>query len=105
MPTRHSKRDARYSSDSVGGDSGAIRKFSDKYIVLEKLVGKYVEHLAQIRMRNEKKKDLEESERERKERLNREYDDIDWVGLQNSDNGERAILVFFPSQIHFPLVF
>ena len=34
-------------------------------------------------MRMEKKK--EETERERMERLNREYNDIDWVGLYNSD--------------------
>ena len=34
-------------------------------------------------MRKEKKK--EETERERMERLNREHNDIDWVGLYNSD--------------------
>ena len=34
-------------------------------------------------MLKEKKK--EETERERMERLNREYNDIDWVGLYNSD--------------------
>ena len=34
-------------------------------------------------MRKEKKK--EETERERMERLNREYNDNDWVGLYNSD--------------------
>ena len=70
-------------SELVSGDSEAIRKFSDKYIVLEKLVPEYVEHLAQIKMRKEKKK--EETERERMERLNREYNDIDWVGPYNSD--------------------
>ena len=70
-------------SELVSGDSEAIRKFSDKYIVLEKLVAGYAEHLAQIKMRKEKKK--EESERERMERLNREHNDIDWVRLYNSD--------------------
>ena len=70
-------------SELVSGDSEAIRRFSDKYIVPEKLVAEYVEHLAQIKMRKEKKK--EETERERMERLNREYNDIDWVGLYNSD--------------------
>ena len=70
-------------SELVSGDSEAIRKFSDKYIVLEKLVSEYVEHLAQIKMRKEKEK--EETERERMERLNREYNDIDWVGPYNSD--------------------
>ena len=67
----------------VSGDSEAIRKFSDIYIVPEKLVAEYVEHLAQIKMRKEKKK--EETERERMEQLNREYNDIDWAGLYNSD--------------------
>jgi len=70
-------------SELISGEGGAIRKFSDKYIVLEKLVAEYVEHLAQIKMRKEKKK--EETERERMERLKREYNDIDWVGLYNSD--------------------
>ena len=70
-------------SELVCGDSEAIRRFSDKYIVPEKLVAEYVEHLSQIKMRKEKKK--EETERERTERLNREYNDIDWVGLYNSD--------------------
>ena len=67
----------------ASGDSEAIRKFSDKYIVPEKLVAEYVEHLAQIKMRKEKKK--EETERKRMEQLNREYNDIDWAGLYNSD--------------------
>ena len=62
----------------VSGDSEAIRAFSDKYIVPEKLVAEYLEQ-----MRKEKMK--EENRRERIERLNREYNDIDWVGLYNSD--------------------
>ena len=70
-------------SELVSGNSEAIRKFSDKHIVPEKLVAVYVEHLAQIKMRKEKKK--EETERERMERLKRKYNDIDWVGLYNSD--------------------
>ena len=70
-------------SELVSGDSEAIRKFSDKYIVPEKLVAEYVEHLAQIKMRKEKKK--EDTERERMERLNRQYNNIDWAGLYNSD--------------------
>ena len=36
-------------SKLVSGDSGAIRKFSDKYIVAEKLLAEYAEHLAQIK--------------------------------------------------------
>ena len=70
-------------SELVSGDSEAIRKFSDKYIFPEKLVAEYVEHLAQIKMRKEKKK--EETERERVERLNWKYDDVDRVVLYNFD--------------------
>ena len=40
-------------SELVSGDSEAIRKFSDKYIVPVKLVAQYVRHLAQIKMRKE----------------------------------------------------
>ena len=60
-------------SKLVSGDSEAITKFSDKHIVPEKLVAEYAEHLAQIKMYKEKK----ETERERMERLNREYNGID----------------------------
>ena len=70
-------------SKLVSGDSEAIREFSDKYIVPEKLVAEYVEHLAQIKMRKEKKK--EETEREQMERLNQECIEIDWVGLYSSN--------------------
>ena len=70
-------------SELVIWESEAIRKFSDKYIVPEKLVAEYVEHLAQIKMRKEKKKG--ETEREPMERLNREHNDIDWVEFYNSD--------------------
>ena len=62
----------------VSVDSESIREFSDKYIVPKKLVAEYVEQ-----MRKEKMK--EENRRDRMERLNREYNDIDWVGRYNSD--------------------
>ena len=66
-----------------------------------KLVAKYVEHLSQVKMRKEKKK--EETEREWMERLNREYNDNDWVGLYNSDKlsslrVDKLSLYFFLSQ-------
>ena len=61
-------------SKPVSGDGEAIRKFSHKYIVPEKLVAEYAEHLAQLKMCKEKKK--EETERERMERQNREYNGI-----------------------------
>ena len=69
-------------SELVSGESEAIRKFSDKYIVPGKLVVEYAGQLAQKKMRNEKK---EVTKRERMERLNRQYNDIDWAGLYNSD--------------------
>jgi len=47
-------------------------------------VSEYVEHLAQLKMRKDKKK--EESKRELMERLKREYNDFDWVGLYSSSN-------------------
>ena len=46
-------------------------------------MAEHVEHLIQIKMRKEKKK--EETDTEQMERLNREYNDLDWVGLYNSD--------------------
>ena len=70
-------------SELVSEDSEAIRKFSDKYIVPEKLIAGYAEHLSQIKMRKEKNK--EETERERMERLNREHNGIGWFGLYNSN--------------------
>ena len=55
-------------------------KFPDKYNVPEKLVAEYVyvEHLAQIKMHKEKKK--EETERKQMEWLNQEYNDIYLAG-------------------------
>ena len=75
--------DKKEERELVSGDSEAFRKFPDKYIFPEKLVAEHAEHLAQIKMSKEKKK--EETERERMERPNWEYSDIDWVGLYNSD--------------------
>ena len=46
-------------------------------------MAEYVEHLAQIKMRKEKKK--EETERKRVERLNWKYDDVDRIVLYNFD--------------------
>ena len=46
-------------------------------------MAEYVEYLARIKVRKEKKK--KETEREEMEWLNREYNDIDWVRLYNSD--------------------
>jgi len=44
------------------GTVRCIRKFSDTYIVPEKLVAEYVGNLAQIKMHKEKKKEETEGE-------------------------------------------
>ena len=51
-------------SKLVRGNSEAIRQFSDKYIVPEKLVAEYAEHLAQIKKcaRRRRKRRLKGSE-------------------------------------------
>ena len=130
LPTRHCKKDARYSSDSVGGSSGAgasqsatsPEKWKDEDLgwfpnpkgeytefsnsILPKFYLSFwatcpykerfrrcfvTERKRQWEVRealkaiNHKEKKKEETERERTERLNREYNDIDWVGLYNSD--------------------
>ena len=83
----------------VSEDSEAIREFSDKYIAPEKLVAENVENHTQIKMHKEKKK--EETEREKMERLNREYTDTDWVALYYSDKlsslrvNELALSLYF----------
>lgn len=66
------------------GDSAAIEKFSNGYIVSEKLVAEYIEHLSQIKIRKEKKK--AETDRQRIQRKQQEYNDIDWDYLYNSDS-------------------
>ena len=90
-------------SELVSGDSDAIRKFSDKYIVPEKLVAEYVEHPAQIKMLKEKKKE----ETERRREWNGWTESLtDWVGLYNSDElsslrVDELSLYFSPHKITF----
>ena len=90
--TPHSTKDGRYSSDSVAGTSGAGTsesasperwKYEDLWRFLNPK-GEYTEFSNSIiKMCKEKKK--EETKREQKERLKRDYNDIDWVGLYNAD--------------------
>ena len=90
-------------SELVSGDSDAIRKFPDKYIVPEKLVAEYVEHPAQIKMLKEKKKE----ETERRREWNGWTESLtDWVGLYNSDElsslrVDELSLYFSPHKITF----
>ena len=59
-----------------------LESYQNTFIVPEKLVAECAEHLVQIKMRKGKKK---ETERERMEWLNRDYNDVDWVALYKSN--------------------
>ena len=58
------------------GDKKAIKEFSEKYIVSEKLVADYSEHLTDIEMRKDKRRT--DNDRKRAQRKQQEYNDIDW---------------------------
>ena len=61
-------------------DEKAIKEFSEKYIVSEKLVADYIEHLTDIiEMRKDKRPT--DNDRERAERKQQGYNDIDWQDL------------------------
>ena len=51
------------------GDKKAIKQFSEKYIVSEKLVADYIEHLTDIEMRKDKRRT--DNDRKRAQRSNR----------------------------------
>ena len=58
------------------GDKEAIKIFfSEKYIVSEKLVADYIEHLTDIEMRKDKRQT--DNDRKSAEREQQEYNDID----------------------------
>ena len=62
------------------GDKEAIKNFfSEKYIVSEKLVADYIEHLTDIEMRKDKRQT--DNDRKSAEREQQEYNDIDWEDL------------------------
>ena len=61
------------------GDKKAIKGFSEKYIVSEKLVANYIEHLSDIEMIKDKR--LTDNNRKRTERKQQEYKGIDWEDL------------------------
>ena len=61
-------------------DKKAIKEFSEKYIVSEKLVADYIEHLTDIiEMRKDKRPT--DNDRKRAERKQQGYNDIDWQDL------------------------
>ena len=66
------------------GDGEATGKFSRKFIVLQKLVEDYVDHLGQ-RIEMRKEKGGAESERQRTQRLEQYYNDIDGDHFYNSN--------------------
>ena len=54
------------------GDKKAIKEFSEKYIVSEKLVADYIEHLTDIEMRKDKQptdNDRKHAERKKQARI------------------------------------
>ena len=62
------------------GDKEAIKNFfSEKYIISEKLVADYIEHLTDIEMRKDKRQT--DNDRKSAEREQQEYNDIDWEDL------------------------
>ena len=65
------------------GEGGTIAEFSRNCFVPLKFVKDYVDHLAQIEMRKEKRRT--ESERQKTQWLEEDYNDIEWEQLYNSD--------------------
>ena len=61
------------------GDKKAIKEFSDKCIVTEKLVADYIEHPTDIEMRKDKRRT--DNNRRSAERKQQEKNDIDWKVL------------------------
>ena len=57
------------------GDKKAIKEFSEKYIISEKLVADYIEHLTDIEMRKDKRRT--DNERNCAEIKKQGYNDID----------------------------
>ena len=65
------------------GDKNAIKDFSEKYIVSEKLVADYIDHLTDIELRKDKRRT--ENDRKRTARKQQEYNDIDWQDLYHKN--------------------
>ena len=61
-------------------DKKAIKEFSEKYIVSEKLVADYIEHLTDI-IEMRKDKQPTDNDRKRAERKQQGYNDTDWQDL------------------------
>ena len=55
------------------GDKKGIKEFSEKYVVSEKLVADYIQHLTDIEIKDKRGK--------RTERKQQEYNDTDWEDL------------------------
>ena len=61
------------------GDKKAIKEFSEKYVVSEKLVADYIERLTDTEMRKDKRPT--DNDRKSAQRKQLEYNDIDWEDL------------------------
>ena len=64
------------------GDKNVIKDFSEKYIVSEKLVADYIDHLTDIELRKDKLR--RENDRKRTARKQQEYNDIKQVDSEKS---------------------
>ena len=60
------------------GDKKGIKEFSEKYVVSERVVADYIEHLTDIEMRKDKRRT---DDWKRVERKQQESNDIDWEDL------------------------
>ena len=76
-------------------DKKAIKyEFSEKYVVSEKLVADYIEHLTDIEMRKDKRPT--DNDRKGAERKQQEYNDIDWERPVLRWSMENGSLPFLP---------
>ena len=72
-------------------DKKTVKEFSEKYIISEKLVANYIEHLSDIEMRKDNR--LRDNNRKRTERKQQEYKDIDWEDLYHRNQMSSLELV------------
>ena len=64
-------------------DKNVIKGFSEKFIVSEKPVADYIDHLIDIELRKDKWQT--ENDRKRTVRKQQEYNDIDWENLYHKN--------------------
>ena len=73
------KTDIFQEGELKAGDKKAIKEFSEKFIVSEKLAADYIEHLTNTEMRKDKRPT--DNDRKRADRKQQEYNYIDWEDI------------------------